>query len=169
MPSSHFPRKRRQVHYYVIKTLLYVFKFELSNIQVIHGLDQVIYYYRRNPNTGLQHSLGDFVEGELCPNALRLHGSENLLHRATAEGNAIVVSELLNCGYRNLSAKNHDGQSAVHLGNRHSHAFMVRGPLQQNLQIAASFYGHVEVLSLLVHHGASVNSTDSSGYSPLHL
>ena len=85
--------------------------------QVIHGLDQVIYYYRRNPNTGLQHSLGDFVEGELCPNALRLHGSENLLHRATAGGNAIVVSELLNCGYRNLSAKNHDGQSAVHLGN----------------------------------------------------
>ena len=85
-------------------------------MQVIHGLDQVIYYYRRNPNTGLQHSLGDFIEGELCPNALRLHGSENLLHRATAEGNAIVVSELLNCGYRNLSAKNHDGQSAVHLG-----------------------------------------------------
>ena len=101
-------------------------------MQVIHGLDQVIYYYRRNPNTGLQHSLGDFIEGELCPNALRLHGSENLLHRATAEGNAIVVSELLNCGYRNLSAKNHDGQSAVHLGICNPYSFAVsprcRGP-----------------------------------------
>ena len=93
-------------------------------MQVIHGLDQVIYYYRRNPNTGLQHSLGDFIEGELCPNALRLHGSENLLHRATAEGNAIVVSELLNCGYRNLSAKNHDGQSAVHLGICNPYSFI---------------------------------------------
>ena len=79
-------------------------------------------WHRHLPDVLLHHKSMFFyyilILGELCPNGLRLHGSENLLHRATAEGNAIVVSELLNCGYRNLSAKNHDGQSAVHLGNR---------------------------------------------------
>ena len=123
--------------------------FSLSEEKkVIHGLDQLVGYYRRHPNTGLQHSLGDFVEGELCPNGVRLHGSENLLHRATSEGNEVVVFELLQSGYRNLSAKNHDGQTAVHL---------------------ASFYGHTEVLRLLLRYGAPANATDSSGYTPLHF
>ena len=36
---------------------------------------------------------------------LRLHGTENLLHRAAKEGNSTVVTELLASGYRNLNAK----------------------------------------------------------------
>ena len=60
-------------------------------------------------------------------NIFRLHGTENLLHRATAGGSVPVVSELLKCGYRNVAAKDHDGQCAIHL---------------------AAFYGHVDVLGI---------------------
>ena len=58
----------------------------------------------------------------------RLHGTENLLHRAAAGGSVPVVSELLKCGYRNIAAKDHDGQCAMHL---------------------AAFFGHVDVLGKL--------------------
>lgn len=92
--------------------------FSLSEEKkVIHGLDELIYYYQHHSNTGLQHELRNFVPQNLAPVDSRLHGFENLLHRATAEGDVTVVSELLKCGYRNLTAKNHDGQSAVHLAS----------------------------------------------------
>ncbi len=115
---------------------------------IIHGLDELISYYRSNPDSGLQHSLDNFVSGSLCPPSVRLHGTENLLHRAAKEGNVVVVSELLVCGDRNLSAKNADGQTAVHL---------------------ACFYGREEVLKALIRYGANVNAADASGYSPLHF
>ena len=115
---------------------------------MIHGLDELVNFYRTNPNSRLQHSLNDFVPGSLCPISVRLHGTENLLHRASAGGNVTVVSELLKSGYRNLTAKNHDGQSAIHL---------------------ATFFGHCGVLRELIQHGANVNVTDSSGYTPLHF
>jgi hypothetical protein len=35
----------------------------------------------------------------------RLHGTENLLHRAAREGNVTIVTELLASGYRNIAAK----------------------------------------------------------------
>ena len=50
-------------------------------------------------------------------------------------------------GYRNIDAKNHDSQTALHL---------------------ASYYGHVEILESLVRARARVNLADSDGYSPLH-
>lgn len=95
----------------------------------------------------------------------RLHGTENLLHRylhdcfndsdvfidlfrACIGGDLVVVSELLKCGDRNPNAKNHDGQTALHL---------------------ASFFGREDVLIELIRFGASVNDVDSSGYTPLHV
>ena len=86
--------------------------------------------------------------GKPCPPEVRLHGTENLLHRATAEGSELVVSQLLECGDRNLSARNNNGQSAVHL---------------------AAFFGHDSVLKCLLNHGANANILDSSGYTPLHF
>jgi len=67
-------------------------------LQVIHGLDELVYYYQHQPNSGLQHSLTHFVPGEDCPASVKLHGVENLLHRASANGSLTVVSELLKCG-----------------------------------------------------------------------
>ncbi len=130
--------------------------FSLADVsKVIHGLDELVHFYRYQENNGLQHSLTSFVPCSPCPLSVRLHGRENLLHRAAAAGDDRVVSELLGCGYRNLAAKNHDGQTAVHL---------------------AAFYGHAGVLRALVGASAgdarnkvSVNAVDSSGYTPLHF
>ena len=56
-------------------------------------MDELVHYYRRHPDTGLQHKLGDFVDGgDLCPAEVRLHGRENLLHRATVEGDEVTMS-----------------------------------------------------------------------------
>ena len=67
-------------------------------LQVIHGLDELVYYYQHQPNSGLQHSLTHFVPGDDCPPSVKLHGVENLLHRASANGSLTVVSELFKCG-----------------------------------------------------------------------
>ena len=40
------------------------------------------------------------IAGSLAPPEARLHGTENLLHRACTEGNIVVVTELLSMGYR---------------------------------------------------------------------
>ena len=115
--------------------------------KILHGLDTFIDYYRSGKKTGLQHSLNDFVPGKPAPAESKLHGTENLLHRASMEGNIVVVTELLASGYRNIDAKNQDSQTAVHL---------------------ASYYGHIEVLAELFKYGAKVNIADTEGYTPLH-
>ena len=115
--------------------------------KIMHGLDHFIDYYRSDRKTGLQHRLKDFVPGQPAPPDSKLHGTENLLHRASMEGNNVVVTELLASGYRNIDAKNQDSQTAVHL---------------------ASFYGHCGVLEELVRYGAKVNITDTEGDTPLH-
>ena len=63
-------------------------------------------------------------------------------------GNERIVEELLHYGDRDIAAKNHDGHCAVHL---------------------AAFFGHSEVLLLLIKFGANVNVANSSGYTPLHM
>jgi tyrosine-protein kinase shark len=58
------------------------------------------------------------------------------------------VSELLKCNYRNIDAKNQDGQTAVHLACRH---------------------GHESILQVLIEKSANVTSRDSDGDTPLHV
>ena len=66
--------------------------FSLSEEQkVIHGLDELVEYYRHEPRSGLQHSLNNFVQGHSPPPEAKLHGTENLLHRSTVEGDLTVV------------------------------------------------------------------------------
>ena len=116
--------------------------------KIIHSLDRFIDYYRSDRKTELQPSVKDFVPCQPAPPDSKLHGTENLLHRASMEGNNVVVTELLASGYRNIDAKNQNSQTAVHL---------------------ASFYGHTAVLEELVKYGAKVNIADTDGYSPLHF
>ena len=117
--------------------------FSLSEeTKVIHGLDELIFYYQNQPQSGLQHSLNNFVPGDDCPNSVKLHGAENLLHRATKAGNFIVVEELLKCGDRDIAAKDHDGMCALHL---------------------AAFFGYTDIVELLIQYGANVDVTNSSG------
>ena len=117
--------------------------FSLSDQpKVIHGLDELIYYYQNQPRSGLQHPLKKYVPGESCPISDRLHGSTNLLHRATQAGDARIVEELLKCGDRDIAAKDHDGLCALHL---------------------AAFFGHCDIIEILVQYGANVDVTNSSG------
>lgn len=87
------------------------------------------------------------IRGDPPPDNSRRHGRTNLLHRATNQGNYTIVSELLKTGYRH-EAKNQNGQTAVHL---------------------ASMNGKDDILRKLIEYGASVNSRDTAGYTPLHV
>ena len=66
-------------------------------------------------------------------------------HYLCKVGDVTVVSELLGVGYRNIDAKNHDSQTALHI---------------------ASYHGHVEVMQYLIKHKASI---DQSEHSALHV
>ena len=73
-----------QVIHYQIRRRQEDALFSLSEEKkVIHGLDELVYYYQNQPCSGLQHRLNRYVPKEKCPLSVRLHGVENLLHRAT--------------------------------------------------------------------------------------
>jgi len=55
---------------------------------------------------------------------------------------------MVECGDRNLDAKNEQGQTAVHI---------------------ASIKGSDEILRVLIKAGANVNAKDCSDYTPLHV
>lgn len=59
-----------------------------------------------------------------------------------------MVSELLKCQYRNLDAKNEDGQTAVHVASR---------------------LGQDDILKKLIESKADINCRDIAGYTPLHV
>lgn len=119
--------------------------FSIDEETIIHGLDTLIeYYHGEGPDVQLSRPprLQDPP-----PHTSRRHGTTNLLHRATREGNYKVVSELLKCQYRSLDAKNEDGQTAVHVASR---------------------LGQDDILKKLIESKANINCRDTAGYTPLH-
>lgn len=121
--------------------------FSIDNQIPIHGLDTLIEHYQEAAN-GLVTQLLESVKCEPPPPDARSHGRTNLLHRATKEVNFTVVSELLKCGYRNIDAKNQNGETAVHL---------------------ACQFGNGQMVQKLIDSGANVNCRDSKGNTPLHV
>ncbi|XP_037946729.1 tyrosine-protein kinase Shark [Teleopsis dalmanni] len=117
-----------------------------DKVKILHGLDTLVEFYKQGSN-GIVTRLTVRVKKDLPPNDSRSHGITNLLHRATRECNQRVVSELLKCGYRNVDAKNEDGQTAVHLAAIHCDEI---------------------ILKLLLDAGVNVNCMDTSGNMPLH-
>lgn len=120
---------------------------EVTRVEITHGLETLIEFFQVHPLYADKTRLIRAIKGTRPPHNSRRHGHTNLLHRATKEGNLTVVSELLKCGYRNLEAKNQDGQTAVHLASR---------------------LGKNDILEKLISHGASVNCRDTEGCTPLH-
>ncbi|BES94375.1 SH2 domain [Nesidiocoris tenuis] len=118
--------------------------FSIDENPIIHGLETLIEYYQDH-NNGLY--LTEPVLKDPPPHDTRRHGRTNLLHRATKQGNFIVVSELLKCGYRSLEAKDELGQTAV---------------------LLASTLGKEVILEKLIDSGAAVNCRDQAGNTPLH-
>ncbi|KAE8751214.1 hypothetical protein FOCC_FOCC002042 [Frankliniella occidentalis] len=119
--------------------------FSIDEETIIHGLDTLIEYYQVE---GLDVRLTRPPRlQDPPPHTSRRHGTTNLLHRATREGNYKIVSELLKCQYRSLDAKNEDGQTAVHVASR---------------------LGQDDILKKLIESNANINCRDTAGYTPLH-
>lgn len=120
--------------------------FSIDDGPVLHGIESLVVYYQEGER-GLLSKLGPFCPGQPPPPEIRCHGRSNLLHRATAGGDSVVVGELLKSGYHSLDAKNQDGQTAVHLATNNN---------------------NTEILKMLLDSGASANIKDSKGLTPLH-
>nr|XP_014098252.1 tyrosine-protein kinase Shark isoform X2 [Bactrocera oleae] len=117
-----------------------------DKVKILHGLESLVEFYQMAPS-GLPTKLTKFIKKDLPPNDARRHGNTNLLHRATKENNATIVGELLKCGYRNVDAKNQDGQTALHL---------------------AAIYSDQTILKLILGSDVNVNCMDAFGNMPLH-
>ncbi|XP_039954708.1 tyrosine-protein kinase Shark isoform X1 [Bactrocera neohumeralis] len=117
-----------------------------DKVKILHGLESLVEFYQMAAN-GLPTKLTKFIKKDLPPNDARRHGNTNLLHRATKENNATIVGELLKCGYRNVDAKNQDGQTALHL---------------------AAIYSDQTILKLILGSDVNVNCMDAFGNMPLH-
>lgn len=74
-----------------------------------------------------------------------------ILNRAIEAGNRKVVSELLAVRCKNRDAKNHLGQTAVHLA-------CINGGND-----------FLNILADLIRDGMNVNCRDSAGFTPLHV
>lgn len=120
--------------------------FSIDDHTPIHGLDSLIEHYRESSN-GLVTRLQAICRSDPPPHDVRSHGITNLLHRATKECNYTIVSELLQCGYRNIDSKNKDGQTAVHL---------------------ACLYAESRILEKLIERGSNINNRDAQGNTALH-
>lgn len=118
-----------------------------DKVKILHGLESLVEFYQMAAN-GLPTKLTRFIKKDLPPNDARRHGNTNLLHRATKENNVTIVGELLKCGYRNVDAKNQDGQTALHL---------------------AAIYSDQVILKLILATDVNVNCMDAFGNMPLHV
>lgn len=122
--------------------------FSIEKCSIHHGLDTLIEHCRRKPQR-LVTELTDMIKGTPPPHDSRSHGTSNLLHRAIKSGTLIVVTQLISCSYRNVDAKDENGQTAIHLACRY--------------QKDPTF------LKTLISKGTNVNSRDSQGDTPLHV
>lgn len=137
--------KKEVIHYQIRRHGEDAF-FSIDNGPIVHGLEMLIEWYKQNPE-GLSSKLGKPCKGKPPPADCRINGKTNLLHRATREGDLKIVSELLKSGYRNIDAKNTEGQTAVHV---------------------ASILGNSDIIECLLEAGANATIRDSGGLTPLH-
>lgn len=120
----------------------------LNEARLFNGLDSLVAYYSQHPVGPSTTTLCHPCPGNPFPADVCLHGSSNLLHRSTSQGNIIVVSELLKAGYKKIDVRNNTGQTALHI---------------------AAMKGYQEVAETLLQHEANVEVRDEEGVTPLHL
>ncbi|XP_075535925.1 SH2 ankyrin repeat kinase isoform X2 [Dermacentor variabilis] len=121
--------------------------FSVNGGPVVHGLEELVHQGSQEGGAPWGQPLGrPCPGGGPPPPDTRRHGRTNLLHRATRQGDLVVVNELLRVGYA-TEAKDEQGRTAVHL---------------------ACLAGHTELLAALLAAGAAPSGPDICGRHPLH-
>lgn len=93
----------------------------------------------------------DFVQGQPPPIAARRLGATNTLHRACKQGNLEIVKKILSPDTL-LNRPDVNGKDAYGLTALHE----------------ASFFGHDDIVRLLIKAGAHVLARDTNGATALH-
>uniref|UniRef100_A0A336M750 non-specific protein-tyrosine kinase n=1 Tax=Culicoides sonorensis TaxID=179676 RepID=A0A336M750_CULSO len=121
--------------------------FSIDERSTIHGLDQLIDFYRHNQG-GLATPLRQIIICQPPPADDLLNGRTNLLHRVCQQGDLNVLVPMLRDHSKNVEAKNQDGQTAAHI---------------------ACIYEREAVLAKLIElRRININCRDKVGNSPLH-
>ncbi|XP_030748322.1 tyrosine-protein kinase Shark [Sitophilus oryzae] len=157
--------------------------FSIDECVKIHGLENLINYYKTNPLSDDGLVLTEYIKGSLPPHDSRRQGHTNLLHRATDQGDYTVVTALLKNGYHGFLAKNQNGETAAHLAAKKGQNDILRHFIQRefnvNLRDAAGFtplhyaceYNFPATVRLLIESGnANIQARNTnSGEVPLHV
>ncbi|CAF2625603.1 unnamed protein product [Rotaria sp. Silwood2] len=131
--------------------LIYDIYFSIDSGPQIASIESLIDYYQQHAD-GLACSLSsDFVQGQPPPTAARRLGSTNTLHRACKQGNFDIVKKILSpetlINRPDVNGKDAFGSTALH---------------------EASYFGHDDIVRLLIKAGAHVLARDTDGATALH-
>jgi len=130
--------------------IYYYFSIVDSGPQIA-GIESLVSYYQQRAD-GLACILSsDFVQGQPPPIAARRLGSTNTLHRACKQGNFDIVKKILSpeilINRPDVNGKDAFGSTALH---------------------EASFFGHDDIVRLLIKADVHVLARDADGATALH-
>ncbi|CAF5196448.1 unnamed protein product [Rotaria magnacalcarata] len=131
--------------------LIYDIYFSIDSGPQIAGIENLIQFYQERTDGLICILSKEFVKGQPPPVTLRLVGSTNTLHRACQQGNFDIVKKVLSSEYYihrpDINAKDSQGSTALH---------------------RASFFGHDDIVRLLIKAGSHVLARDINGATILH-
>jgi hypothetical protein len=117
----------------------------------IAGIESLIRYYQACADGLICILSNEFIQGQPPPIAARCIGSTNTLHRACKKGNFDIVKKLFSPQYlihcSDINGKDSHGSTALH---------------------EASYFGHDDIVRLLIKAGSHVFARDANGATALH-
>ncbi|CAF2964897.1 unnamed protein product [Rotaria sp. Silwood2] len=117
----------------------------------IAGIENVIRYYQQRADGLICCLSNEFIQGQPPPITLRSIGLTNTLHRACQQGNFDIVKKILSSEYSihrpDVNGKDSYGSTALH---------------------QASYFGHDDIVRLLIKAGCHILARDTNGATALH-
>ncbi|CAF1381262.1 unnamed protein product [Adineta steineri] len=139
----------RCYHYKI--QLLYDIHFSIDSGPQIAGIDNLIRYYQERADGLICILSTEFIQGQPLPITIRCIGTTNILHQACKQGKVDIVQRILSSQYAtyrpDISGKDSYGSTALH---------------------EASYYGHDNIVRLLIKAGGNIRIRDANGSTALH-
>ncbi|CAF0872183.1 unnamed protein product [Rotaria sordida] len=136
-------------HYKV--QLIYDIYFSIDSGPQIAGIENLIRYYQKCADGLICCLSNEFIQGQPPPLTLRSIGLTNTLHRACQQGNYNIVKKILSTEYSihrpDVNGKDSQGSTALH---------------------QASYFGHDDIVRLLIIAGCHILARDINGATALH-